>query len=295
MVHRQPGIPSSWSSAVRRRRASAYGAGPTLDAALEVSRRLGCQGLASVIGYAARPGEPPRAVADVHLAAFERLAAEDLDCQVSVKLSALAFDAGLFAELEAAAARSGRRLHVDALAPDTVDATWRLVDGVPRAGRLGTTLPGRWRRSAQDAARAVRLGMGVRVVKGQWAGSGTDDVDPTAGFLAVIDQLGDHRPGVEVATHDVGLLAESIRRLQAAGSPCTAELYFGLPFRGPAVTARRLGVPVRVYVAYGSANAPYGIADVARDPAAAWWLLQDLALGREKTWLSIRRSRRTRS
>jgi proline dehydrogenase len=294
-VDRQPAMTSCWSDALRRRRSSAYGAGPTLDAAMEVGRRLARQGVASVIGYAARPGEPPRAVADVHLAAFERLAAEDLDCQVSVKLSALAFDAGLFAELEAASARSGRRLHVDALAPDTVDATWRLVDGAPPAGRLGTTLPGRWRRSAADAARAVRLGLGVRVVKGQWAGSGTDDVDPTAGFLAVVDRLGGHEPGVEVATHDVGLLAEAIRRLRAAGSPCTAELYFGLPFRGPALTARRLGVPIRVYVAYGSAHAPYGIADVAHDRAAAWWLVQDVALGREKTWLSIRRSHRARS
>jgi proline dehydrogenase len=294
-VDRKPGLTSSWSHALRRRRASAYGAGATLDAALDVGRRLARQGLASVIGYAARPGEPSRAVADVHLAAFERLAAEDFDCQVSVKLSALDFDADLFAELESASARSGRRLHVDALAPDTVDATWRLVDGVPRAGRLGTTLPGRWRRSCEDARRATRLGMGVRVVKGQWPGLGADDVDPAAGFLDVIDRLGGHEAGVGVATHDVTLLAESIRRLRAAGSPCTAELYFGLPFRGPAVTARRLGVPVRVYVAYGSAAAPYGIADLAHERAAAGWLLHDLALGREKTWLSIRRSRRARS
>jgi proline dehydrogenase len=280
---------------MRRRRASAYGAGPTVGAALDVARRLWRQGLASVIGYAARPGEPPRAVADVHLGAFERLAGEDVDCQVSVKLSALAFDADLFAELEAAAARTGRRLHVDALAPETVDATWRLVDGVPRAGRLGTTLPGRWRRSCEDAPRASRLGLGVRVVKGQWAAPGGDDVDPRAGFLDVVDRLGGHHAGVGVATHDVALLAESLRRLQAAGSPCTAELYFGLPFRAPATAARRLGVPVRVYVAYGSAAAPYGIAEAARDPAAAWWLVQDLVLGKEKTWLSIRRSHRSRS
>jgi proline dehydrogenase len=294
-VDRRPGHPSSWSHALRRRRASAYGAGPSLDAALDVARRLWRQNLASVIGYAARPGEPPRSVADVHLSAFERLADEDVDCQVSVKLSTLAFDDGLFAELEAASARTGRRLHIDALAPDTVDATWRLVDGVPRAGRLGTTLPGRWRRSCEDAPRASHLGLGVRVVKGQWAAPGGQDVDARAGFLDVVDRLGGHHAGVGVATHDVALLDESIRRLQAAGSPCTAELYFGLPFRAPAAAARRLGVPVRVYVAYGSANPPYGIADATRDPAAAWWLVQDLVLGKEKTWLSIRRSRRSRS
>jgi proline dehydrogenase len=277
---------------LRRRRASAYRSGAGLDAALAVCRRLARDGLPSVIGYSARPGESPRTVADVHLAAFERLSAEDLDCQVSVKLSALAFDEALFAELDAASARSARPLHVDALATDMADATWQLLERVPRAGRLGTTLPGRWRRSPEDASRAARLGLGVRVVKGQWVDSDHGELDPAAGFLAVIDRLRGHHPGVAVATHDVDLLAASIRRLRAAGTPCTAELYFGLPFRGPAVTARRLGVPVRLYVAYGCTDAPYGIVDVRRHPSAAWWLLQDLALGKDKTWLSIRRSRR---
>jgi proline dehydrogenase len=94
-----------------------------------------------------------------------------------------------------------------------------------------------------------------------------------------------------VATHDVALLEESLRRLIKAGTPCTAELFFGLPFRAPALAARRLGVPLRVYVPYGAAGAPYAASDVAARPIAAWWLVQDLLLGKEKTWLSIRRSR----
>ena len=42
-----------------------------------------------------------------------------------------------------------------------------------------------------------------------------------------------------------------------------------------------------------TAGAPYDVADVAEHPAAAWWLLQDLVLGKDKTWRSIRRSRAT--
>jgi hypothetical protein len=68
-------------------------------------------------------------------------------------------------------------------------------------------------------------------------------------------------------------------------------LFFGMPFGAPARTARRLGVPIRVYVPYGHAGAPYGVGDVTHRPVAAWWLLQDLVLGKDKTWLSIRRSR----
>jgi proline dehydrogenase len=275
---------------LRQRRRSAYGAGQ-LDRALDICRRLASYGLASTVGYTAAPGERPRDVADVHLSAFERLAVEGIDCHVSVKLSALGFDSDLFAELDAASAGTSRPLHVDALAPETVDATWRLLQGAPRAGQVGTTLPGRWQRSAEDASRAERLGLRVRVVKGQWADAAPDVVDPAAGFLDVVNRLRGHRCGVAVATHDVALLAESLRRLIAADTPCAAELFFGMPFRAPAVTARRLGVPIRMYVPYGHAGAPYGIADVARRPVAAWWLLQDLVLGKEKTWLSIGRSR----
>ena len=275
---------------MRQRRRSAYGAG-SLDRALDVCRRLASYGLASTVGYTAGPGERPRNVADAHLSAFERLAAEGIDGHVSVKLSALDFDSDLFAELDAASARTSRPLHVDALAPETVDATWLLLQRAPRAGEVGMTLPGRWRRSAEDASLAERLGLRARVVKGQWADAAPDAVDPAQGLLDVVDRLRGHSGGVAVATHDVGLLAESLRRLIAADTPCAAELFFGLPFRTPAVTARRLGVPIRIYVPYGHAGAPYGIADVGRRPVAAWWLLQDLVLGKDKTWLSIRRSR----
>jgi proline dehydrogenase len=231
----------------------------------------------------------------VHLAAFERLADADLDGHVSVKLSALGFDPGLFGELVAAAAATKRTLHIDSLSPDTVDATWRLLEGAPRSGRLGATLPGRWLRSVDDVALLTRLGVGVRVVKGQWAdevlGPG---IGAAEGFDRVVDRLAGEARSVAVATHDVPLLERSARRLQERGTACSAELLFGLPFRAPVATAERLGVPVRAYVPFGHRGATYGMRDVARSPAAARWLIEDLVLGGEKTWWGVRRSCRTR-
>jgi proline dehydrogenase len=276
---------------LRQRRASAYGAGPTLDAALSLCRRLQREGLACTVGYTAMPGESARSVANTHLEAFEQLAGAGLDGHVSVKLSTLEFDLDLFSELDAAAARSGCALHIDALAPETVEATWRLIESAPRAGRIGTTLPGAWPRSVDDAALAARLGLRVRVVKGQWTGA----TDPVEGFRRVVARLRGHRNGVGVATHDVALLESSLHCLTAAGTSCAAELFLGLPFRGPAATARRLGVPIRVYVPYGRAAAPYGVADVRANPAVAWWLIQDLLLGKDKTWRSLRPSRVARA
>ena len=286
----QIGVPAGVRP-LRRRRVSAYRAGHGLDEALDVCRRLADRGLASTIGCGAAPQARPRAVADAHLAAFDRLSSEAVDCYVSVKLSAIGFDAALFAELEAAAVASRRRLHLDALAPETVEATWMLLDDTPRDGRVGTTLPGRWRRSADDASRAARLGLPARIVKGQWAERAGGGPDPIGeGFLRVVDRLRGHAHGVAVATHDVALLTESLRRLQETGTPCEVELLYGLPFRGPALCARGAGVPIRVYVPYGDAGAPYGRADLACNPAATWWLVQDLLLGKNKTWRAIRRT-----
>jgi proline dehydrogenase len=277
---------------LRRRRVSAYRAGPGLDEALDVCRRLAADGLASTIGYGAPPQASPRSVADAYLAAFARLSSETFDCYASLKLSAIGYEASLLAELEAAAARAERRLHLDALAPKTAESTWRLLEDLPGGARVSTTLPGRWRRSVDDAARAARRGLRVRIVKGQWPDSGGAAVDcPSEGFLRIVDRLAGHPYGVAVATHDSRLLAESLRRLRESGTPCEAELFYGLPFRAPALCARRAGVPLRIYVPYGVAGAPYCYADLVRNPAATWWLIQDLLLGKNKTWRGIRRSR----
>jgi proline dehydrogenase len=278
---------------LRRRRVSAYRAGPGLDEALDVCRRLAADGLASTIGYGAPAQASPRSVADAYLAAFARLSSETFDCYASLKLSAIGYDASLLAELEAAAARAERRLHLDALAPETAEPTWRLLENLPGGARVSTTLPARWRRSVDDAARAARRGLPVRIVKGQWPDSGAAAVDrPAEGFLRIVDRLAGHRHGVAVATHDSRLLAQSLRRLRESGTPCEAELFYGLPFRAPALCARRAEVPLRIYVPYGeAAGAPYGYGDLMHNPAATWWLIQDLLLGKNKTWRGIRRSR----
>ena len=135
--------------------------------------------------------------------------------------------------------------------------------------RLGTTLPGRWPRSVDDARRATETGLRVRVVKGQWPDATAPDVDPAEGVLRVVDRLAGLPPRrVAVATHDVSLLGEALSRLTAAGVPCAVELFLGLPFAGPLRLARDLGVPVRVYVAYGTGGAPYSTAELTRNPAA---------------------------
>jgi proline dehydrogenase len=103
-----------------------------------------------------------------------------------------------------------------------------------------------------------------------------------------VDRLRGQATSVAVATHAAELLAESLRRLKTERTPCEAELFNGLPFRAPTRVARELGVPVRVYVAYGDVSAPYALVDVIHNRAVASWLAQDLLFGEDKTWRDIR-------
>src|SRR5581483_11146033 len=121
--------------------------------------------------------DPPRAVADTHLAALEGLAREPARGWISVKLPALGYSEDLTDEIAARSRAAGVGLHFDSLGPETVDRTLALIGHRAwRASSPGVTLPGRWRRSLRDVERAIELDLAVRVVKGQWADPGGGEV-----------------------------------------------------------------------------------------------------------------------
>ena len=140
------------------------------------------------------------------------------------------------------------------------------------------TLPSRWRRSISDAERAIDLRVAVRVVKGQWPDPDDPKRDPSTSYLNLIDVLRGRATNVGVATHDASLATEALKRLRASETPCELEQLYGLPFLGLRV-ANRLGVCVRVYVAYGTAWLPYCISQVGRRPIILAWLARDFLQG----------------
>ncbi len=152
-----------------------------------------------------------------------------------------------------------------------------LVEALVDSGtQVSYTLPGRWRRSLTDADWARERGLTVRVVKGQWADPADPDRDMQAGFLATIDRLAGGQSHVAVASHDVPLANQALRRLQATRTDCSLELLYGLPMKAALAMAQSLGVPVRVYVPYGAAYLPYALGKLKQNPRMAWWLLRDL-------------------
>jgi proline dehydrogenase len=223
-----------------------------------------------------------------YLAAVEAVSRSGLDARLSIKAPALGFSPELVARLLAEARSAGVGVNFDSLSAESAERTLPLIaEAAPPPDQLGITLPARWRRSLGDAATAVELGLGVRVVKGRWPDLGAPDQGLRAGFLAVIERLAGRARQVAVATHDEPLARQALELLRAAGTPCELELLFGLPTAPAARAANEVSAPVRMYVPYGHATLPYSIPDARRDARILGWLSQDLLRGRRKGWREL--------
>lgn len=171
------------------------------------------------------------------------------------------------------------RIHFDSLAPEAADAMWSAaVEAAEGGANVSCSLPGRWRRSLEDADAAVEAGIVPRVVKGQWPDADDPQADLRIGFMQVITRLAGRAPHVAVASHDVPLAQKAIERLRASGTTCELELLYGLPQRASLALAARENVPVRFYVPYGKAYLPYCLGQARRRPQLLWWLLRDALL-----------------
>src|SRR5438034_8131912 len=154
-----------------QRAGSVYTAGPEAEDAAAICERLALQGIASTVCHWTGYLDDPLAVSDSYLYLLRQIQRLQSDCYLSVKATALGFNAELLKGILHEAATTNTAVHFDSMAPDTVDRTFALIEQVRRIHpNLGYTLPARWSRSLSDTDRIVDLGLRVRIVKGQWSG-----------------------------------------------------------------------------------------------------------------------------
>ena len=269
--------------ALERRAARAFVAGPELADALALVEERRQRSMAAAVCFWDDGQQPPKRVY-VRCQAAQRVLSDQRDCYLSLKPPALGFDADLVAELAA-----NGPLHFDSLEIESQHRSLALAERLMSSNPvIGLTLPGRWRRSVEDADRAAEMAARVRVVKGEWPDPSDPGRDPRAGFLEVIDRLvrcarrpmhgpasprQRRSPTVAVATHDSRLARESLSRLAAAGVPAELEVLHGHAAGRAVGVARRFGVLIRHYVPYGHPWLPWSLAEVRVRP----WLLPRIA------------------
>lgn len=231
--------------------------------------RLRASGSTTAIGYFQADDAAP----DDIVAAYRRVAGRvQADAYLSVKAPPLAFDR---TKIEAIAA-AGLPIVLDAHAPGQADATLEALAGLlPAFPGTGVALPARWRRSEADAAALRDSSARIRLVKGEWADPDWPDADATANYLRLAEVLAGRAAPVAVATHDPALARRAIETLIAAGTPCELEQLRGLPRRRTMAIARRLGVPVRVYLPFGPGWWPYALNQALARPYLPAWMLRD--------------------
>ncbi|NNL63942.1 MAG: hypothetical protein HKO69_09045, partial [Woeseiaceae bacterium] len=224
-----------------------YIAGPGTEDAQRVSSILASRGYSVTQGYWDSQDDAREAILQTSLTAVTNLGALPGDNYLSIKIPSLDYDDESFGTLLEHCRRHEVALHFDSLAPEHADRIWSFLaqHKALLGDDIGCTLPGRWPRSVDDVDIVTRLGLDVRVVKGQWLDPQAPDHDARQGYLDVVGRLAGAVGNVRVATHDYELASASIARLKRGGSDCVLELLYGLPIGRLAELAVSTDTPVR--------------------------------------------------
>ena len=210
----------------RRVGAARFVAGETLDSCVEVLRRLNDAGLyanTTLLGEAIRDPEGAEAVTAEYERIIERLVAEQLKANVSLKLTHLGLsvdDELAYANVERLVARAGMLgtfLRIDMEQSDYVEVTLRIYERLRDAGHdaVGTVLQSYLYRTPDDLERLLPRSPNLRIVKGAYlepesvAFPDKADVDRT--YVELVERGLRAGAYIAVATHDEAI----IRQVQA--------------------------------------------------------------------------------
>ena len=256
--------------AFSRRAVSRFMPGETAEAALEAARKLDEREIAAVftkLGEALEDRDEIEGVVDHYTGLLERIAAERLNSQISIKLTQLGQDIGQevaeanLKRLAKAAAGYGNVVWVDMEASPYVEETLDIfTNTLAEHPNLGLCVQAYLYRTAADVERLLALGARLRLVKGAYqepaeiAWPRKADVDEN--FLVLTRMMlesGDPSAPHGIATHDTVLLARILEEASAGRVPEGAfevQMLFGIRTREQ-LALRRRGIPVRVLISYG--------------------------------------------
>jgi proline dehydrogenase len=277
---------------VVRHFADRYMAGETVEEAVVAVRRLNDRGVMAtidVLGEFIRAPEEAEATANAYERVLDAIAAERLDANVSVKLSALGIEISseladrCLARVLASAERHGIFVRIDMEDSGLTDRTLRLYRRLREDGhdRIGVVLQAYLRRTMDDVAALADLRPSVRVVKGIYVEP--EEIayrDPAAingNFVRVVDRLLAAGSYVALATHDRALIGELLAVLDRRLVP--NDGYEFQMLLGVAEDARHrlvaAGHRVRVYVPFGDAWYAYSVRRLRENPSIAGYVARD--------------------
>jgi len=278
IVRLLPAVPKP----VVQRLSSRYIAGPSLDDAVRVVRKLNAKGkLATidVLGEDVTTPDESRAIAGQYHDVLARVDDEGLDANISLKLTGLGLelDCDLCHDnLEAVVADAharGNFVRIDMEDSSTTDRTLQLYRELHGDGfeDLGVVLQAYLRRTPADLPGLdnVRLCKGIYVEPPELAFREFEAI--RANFVRCLEALVGQGSYVGIATHDEHLIREGLRIVRAAGldrDRYEFQMLLGVrPDRADELVAD--GHRLRVYVPYGSYWYEYSVRRLQENPKMA--------------------------
>jgi len=273
--------------------AARFVAGETLDECIDVLRRLDRAGFRSnttLLGEAIPSADATAAVVAEYEAVLDRIAAEELQANVALKLThlGLSFDEevayGNVERLVAHAGRLGSFVRIDMEQSAYVDATLRIYERLRAAGHgnVGTVLQSYLRRTPADLERLLPLRPNLRIVKGAYLEPPEialpDKRDVDVAYVRLVERALRAGAYVAVATHDERIIRH-VRALAAregiADDRFELQMLYGVR---PALQRQLLaeGCTVLVATPFGPDWYPYLMRRLAERPANLLFFLRSL-------------------
>ena len=266
--------------------------GTTLDEVIPVVRSLnqrGAMATVDVLGESVTDRETAERAAASYVATLDRIAAEGLDANVSLKLTQMGLDLGVDTCLEVlrpvveAGRRHGIFVRVDMEGSAYTDRTLETVRRLRADGHdVGAVLQSYLHRSRTDAAALAAEGCRVRVCKGAYAEPESiayhDRAEIGRSFVDCMITLLEADAYPAAATHDPDMIAA----VQAAAAErgigkdrYEFQLLYGI---GRDIQERVLaeGHRLRIYVPYGEQWWAYYMRRMAERPANVRFFLRGL-------------------
>ncbi len=267
-------------------------AGERLEDALAAGRELAKDGRRislNHLGENVASGKEAEQARDSYIAMVQALEREQIDGNVSIKLTQLGLDISknlcqeLTGQIAAAAQAAGRSIEIDMEGSAYTAATLDIFEAVRREREnVALAIQAYLYRSEQDIERLQPLRPKIRLVKGAYrepkriAWQNKSDVD--ANYRRLLEKLFDGDFPVAIATHDPAMLEFARAQLKARNlgqDRYEFQMIFGVR-RDLQAELRRQGYPLRIYVPFGTEWCPYFMRRLSERPANVWFVLRSL-------------------
>jgi proline dehydrogenase len=280
-----------------RKVSARYIAGDRLQDAVDCVgdlNRSGAMATLDVLGEHIERLEEATATADAYREALREIEARRLDCNVSVKLTALGlkldkeFCLETTSRLVADAARHGNFVRIDMEDSSCTSDTLEIYRKLRAKGQanVGVVLQAYLRRTAEDVESLLDLAPNVRLCKGIYVEprriAFQDGAIVNRSYATLLERLLDAGAYVGIATHDEKLVFEAerlVRERKLDRARYEFQMLLGVE-RELRDIVMASGHRMRVYVPYGASWYAYSVRRLKENPAIAGHVMRAMFAGR---------------